>query len=37
VPFPERLTDEEWSLKWAQVKFLAKEGILGKALQKALE
>lgn len=37
VPFPEKLTDEEWSLKWAQVKYLADQGILGKAMKESFE
>jgi len=37
VPFPDKLQDEEWSIKWAQVKYLAETGVLGTSMQKLLE
>jgi len=37
VPFPDKLNDTEWSIKWAQVKFLAETGVLGSSMKKMLE
>lgn len=31
VPFPEKLSDTEWSEKWAQVQFLKEKGIIGQS------
>ncbi|MFJ1492651.1 hypothetical protein [Capnocytophaga canis] len=28
IPFPEQLDDETWAIKWAQVGWLAEQGIL---------
>lgn len=28
IPFPEQLSDTEWSEKWAQVKWLIDQGIV---------
>jgi hypothetical protein len=28
IPFPERLSDEVWAMKWAQVKYLVEQGII---------
>lgn len=28
IPFPEELDDETWAIKWAQVGWLAEQGIL---------
>lgn len=37
IPFPEDLTDEVWSIKWAQLKFLADAGVLGQQMKEALK
>jgi hypothetical protein len=29
IPFPEDLDDETWAMKWAQIQWLAEQGILG--------
>jgi hypothetical protein len=29
IPFPEQLDDETWANKWAQLNWLAEQGILG--------
>ena len=29
IPFPEQLPDTLWAEKWAQVRFLAENGVLG--------
>lgn len=34
VPFPERLTDEEWAERVRQLEWLAKNGLLGVKLNK---
>jgi hypothetical protein len=29
IPFPEKLDDDAWAMKWAQVNWLSDQGILG--------
>ncbi|WP_162304181.1 hypothetical protein [Chryseobacterium mulctrae] len=29
IPFPEKLDDDTWASKWAQIGWLADQGILG--------
>ncbi|MCG8208475.1 hypothetical protein, partial [Tenacibaculum finnmarkense] len=28
IPFPEKLTDDVWAIKWAQINWLSTQGIL---------
>lgn len=37
IPFPEQLSDEVWALKWAQVQYLADQGVLGNQVKNMLE
>ncbi|MFL0063440.1 hypothetical protein [Tenacibaculum maritimum] len=29
IPFPENLDDDIWAMKWAQINWLADQGLLG--------
>lgn len=34
IPFPEKLSTDEWVLKFAQLKWLSEKGILGSEFKK---